>query len=1244
MPFASCLAPAVCGLAAAMVSSRGDFLMWFRSGIERNITWAGHKDTHTVREGATMHPHDSISPFSSSPHPLLSPPFLPFTGIERNITWAGHKDTHTVREGATMHPRNSFAAYLEVVKLQSQPWTDAEVDAMQGLRLIVKDSLPHPEPQDLKLKIQAQLNAERLTIQSQLKEVARTLENQLESAHTPIIGISSDGTMTEFNSKAAHITRRAKTEVLGSNFFASVLAPESHAHFVAAMEVLAEGEDVQPFDVALLARSAESADAAAAADAAAGGGGGSAAAGGAGAAAGRGGGGRGGGGEGGAVGELDRLVHVLVSAYGQHDRHGNLMSVRLMGQDITALKVLAGEYKMPEAEARAAVDQSDLLVFTVDECGRVTEWNAAMEQTSGLPREKVVGRRLVGEVLSSNPMLLIPDQVRTGAADVLPVTVLVAFRRWLVGEVLSSNPMLLIPDQVRSGAADVLPGEKTVLVAFRRRLVVEDKLVTLFEAKNHELQLKTWDGRPMDTLLNIISRCSAVLCGAIVVEQSLCCVVSGGGEASSREALPTGEPVGATCFISCRCGGEERRAAENASAMKMVTEAASQARLCTQGRIEHVTPSFPRFLSSLLLPASLFPCCLPCNRRSPTGEPVGATCFMQDVVERRAAENASAMKMVAEAASQAKTMQLACLCHEIRNPLNGILSSISFMEGTDMSSDQRDLLHATSACGKYLRRVVDNVLDLSKLEEGKLEVESEPFELIHVVDAVIAQEHENASDKGLQVFCSVEPQCADVIVKGDKHRVQQIVANFFRNAVEYTEQGWVEVQLYKASGETANNEYGGDVLAGRLMRGQQSGQRTGERSGQRAGQGRNVSADGGEEEMFPFVFCVADSGPGLSEEQRQHVFSGMDPSLAPAISSGASDTESRSSAPAGSGLGLIVSQKLASLMHGTLSCDSAPSQGSSFRLSLSLPFAGRSTHADPADAGADMAAGHASLAPGGMMSCYLSNRVKGVVYTSVGVWSNAEEIAAAPVVPPSLSRNLAASGSEESATHAAAEDADVDAAALAAIVELEAAYGGRVMVQVLREVVDFREVAVLVEVGVMKEVGDNGGGENNDGAVGSNEMAIVSTQQWGSALRLGPVILPDAHCFPRTIRRVRRVRASAMAAMATLLPALSSAAVSASFSPVSSRSKSLACEPLTFSMRSLRLAVPQAAATTAPVVELAADVAEATSAVEELPLQSAEDIKAARKEEQRRKRLVQKRKLRKKGRWPPSKMKQHQNV
>ncbi|CAI5472985.1 unnamed protein product [Closterium sp. Yama58-4] len=164
--------------------------------------------------------------------------------------------------------------------------------------------------------------------------------------------------------------------------------------------------------------------------------------------------------------------------------------------------------------------------------------------------------------------------------------------------------------------------------------------------------------------------------------------------------------------------------------------------------------------------------------------------------------------------------------------------------------------------------------------------------------------------------------------------------------------------------------------------------------------------------MYGTLSCNSTPSQG-SSFRLQVSFSPTSPPFPPSL-------HPSSSTPAGSGLGLIVSQKLASLMHGTLSCDSAPSQGSSFRLSLSLPFAGRSTHADPADAGADMAAGHASLAPGGMMSCYLSNRVKGVVYSSVGVWSSAEEVAAAPVVPPSLSRSLSASVPAPTTSSAAA--------------------------------------------------------------------------------------------------------------------------------------------------------------------------------------------------------------------------------
>ena len=105
-PRASELAPGVCGLAAARVSDRGDFLMWFRAGASKTVKWAGHKDSQRVEEGVNV------------------------------------------------HPRVSFFAYLEVADLQSHSWQDAEVDAMQGLKLIVQDTLLDQGPQELRIRIQ----------------------------------------------------------------------------------------------------------------------------------------------------------------------------------------------------------------------------------------------------------------------------------------------------------------------------------------------------------------------------------------------------------------------------------------------------------------------------------------------------------------------------------------------------------------------------------------------------------------------------------------------------------------------------------------------------------------------------------------------------------------------------------------------------------------------------------------------------------------------------------------------------------------------------------------------------------------------------------------------------------------------------------------------------------------------------------------------------------------------------------
>lgn len=784
-PEAASLAPAVCGLAAASVSDFGDFLMWFRSGMSKQIKWAGHKDTHAVKEGANM------------------------------------------------HPRMSFDAYLEVAKLQSPPWQDAEVDAMQGLKLIVRDSLPEKGPQELRLKIQAQLNAERLRIQNQVTQVARSLQVELESARVPIIGLWGSGVVSEWNAKVAELTKRPKNEVMGLSFPMDLLAEEfSRETFRKAMEVVAGGEEMKPIDLCLAARSIVD-------------------------------------------GPLDREIHIVASLYAHHDTHGNLIGVRMVGQDITALKVLSGEYKVAPEEARATLDASDMLVFAIDEAGRVSEWNVAMERISGLSREQVMNKRLVGDVLSSSPVLIIPN----------PQDSLVHFEIALC--------------QALNG----------------------------MDTRNHEFHFNTWDGKQMDTLMHIISR------------------------------------------------------------------------------------------------------------KGSEGETIGATCFMQDMMERRAAENASAVRMVAEAASQAKTMQLAFLCHEIRNPLNGILSSISFMQDTDMTPEQRDMVVTTASCGNYLRRVVDDVLDLSKIEEGKLEIDGESFSLMQVVDAVVSQEAPNAYEKGLKLYCTTDPACVDVSVKGDRLRVQQIVANFARNAVEYTSSGWVEIKLKAEKADAAGS--------------------------------------------FRFVFSVSDTGKGMSPTQLATVFS-----MPEELASPSDATKTFRDSLGGAGLGLVVCQKLASLMGGTVHCLTHEGSGSTFKLCLELRSA-----KEPED-----------MAEDEDQEQSLKNRLKGVIYTTVGEWSSAEELSNAEFPSPTVAIPQSSMADDAPPTHGADGDCAIDESKtwqagkgmesqpFMEDGELEQVFGGHFTVQVMREVIDWAEVAVLVEVDVLDPY--------------SGELG-TSIQEWGSARRVG---------------------------------------------------------------------------------------------------------------------------------------------
>ena len=183
-------------------------------------------------------------------------------------------------------------------------------------------------------------------------------------------------------------------------------------------------------------------------------------------------------------------------------------------------------------------------------------------------------------------------------------------------------------------------------------------------------------------------------------------------------------------------------------------------------------------------------------RRDGEGAVLGAFCFAQDIGLRKALEKATSVRIAAEAAAEAKTRQLAVLCHEIRNPLNGIMGNVAALDEEVTNPSQRDIITTTLTCVNQLRRTIDDMLDMSKIEEGKLLVEVAPFDVRTIVNAVVSQVERAAREKGLYVRAQISDAItAGGAFTGDSCRIQQILANFAWNAMKFTEEGGLVISV-----------------------------------------------------------------------------------------------------------------------------------------------------------------------------------------------------------------------------------------------------------------------------------------------------------------------------------------------------------------------------------------------------------------------------------------------------------------
>jgi signal transduction histidine kinase/CheY-like chemotaxis protein len=245
-------------------------------------------------------------------------------------------------------------------------------------------------------------------------------------------------------------------------------------------------------------------------------------------------------------------------------------------------------------------------------------------------------------------------------------------------------------------------------------------------------------------------------------------------------------------------------------------------------------------------------------------------------LERLVEERTSALvesNREAQAANRAKSEFLANMSHELRTPMNGVIGMAQLLLDTELSSDQRDFAETLHHSAGALLTLLNDILDLSKIEAGKLGMEPIPFPPREVVEEVAALLGPRASEKGLEFVARVDPRIPAQLI-GDRVRLAQVITNLLGNAIKFTATGTVSVDL---------------------------------------------SLIGSEEDRHEVRLEVTDSGIGIRPDQQRSIFDKF-------TQADASTTRKYG----GTGLGLAICRQLAEMMGGAIGVDSVEGQGSTF--------------------------------------------------------------------------------------------------------------------------------------------------------------------------------------------------------------------------------------------------------------------------------------------------------------------------
>jgi PAS domain S-box-containing protein len=260
--------------------------------------------------------------------------------------------------------------------------------------------------------------------------------------------------------------------------------------------------------------------------------------------------------------------------------------------------------------------------------------------------------------------------------------------------------------------------------------------------------------------------------------------------------------------------------------------------------------------------------------------PTGEICYIEgsllDINERKEKEQAQSDRRAAEAASQAKSQFLASMSHEIRTPMNAIMGLVELVLKTDLTFKQRDYLVKVRSASRTLLGIINDILDLSKIEANRIELEYIDFYLERVLDNLADLTTIKAEEKGIELIFDISPSVPSLL-KGDPTRLGQILLNLVNNSIKFTESGEIVVKT-----EVVHEE----------------------------------------NDQVMLQFSVTDTGIGMTPDQKDRIFQAF---------TQADSTTTRKYG--GTGLGLAICRQLVARMGGEISVESRQGKGSVFTFS-----------------------------------------------------------------------------------------------------------------------------------------------------------------------------------------------------------------------------------------------------------------------------------------------------------------------